>query len=330
MYFSSVRSKFFVVGHSLILILMAVIVMNSAQAGMLFGNVSGVYVANYINGVAMIQLVETSGNHLTGSYMLVAINTADEVITNNSGVTGAVGGSNISLTLTNSSKSISAVVTGDNIRVIGLDDNPTVFQKSDINEFEKKVAIIKATSQSNLVRKSEEAAKNKFVSDIDSLNNSMTELITVSENLVQQLGKTEKRLQDITKKMDAFLEKERQLSGNPNMNAGSAQMQLVSSIKEGQSITRSLQWDFFTLQTRFRSNQQTTYNRADEMEPACKKSKEISACDKFLQILPVYRGKYAILKKCIDSWETVYKIEESNQDRIFKQAEDVQNARYKK
>lgn len=309
---------------------MAVIVMNSAQAGILFGNVSGVYLANYKNGVAMIQLVETSGNHITGSYMLVAINTADDVITNNSGVTGAIDGSNISLTITNSSKSISAVITGDNIQVIGLDDNQTVFQKMDINEFEKRVAIIKANSRSNLVRKSEEAAKNKFVNDVDNLNNSMSKLITGSENLVQRLSKSENQLHDTTRKMEEFLERVRQFAGNQSMNAGSSQMQIVSSMMQSQSTTMRLQWDFNSLHTRFRNDQQTTFNSTDKMEPACEKSKEISVCDNFLKTLPIYREKYAIAKKSIDSWEAVYKTEKSNQDRIFKQAQDIQNARYRK
>lgn len=293
-------------------------------------SVSGIYVASYKNGVAMIQLVETPDHHLTGNHMLVFVNTVDEVVTNSSDIVGAVDGSNISLGFSHGAKSITAVASGNNLRVIGLDNNPTVFQKSDIDVFEKKVAIIKATSQSALARKAEEAKKSKFISDIDELNGSMVKLITVTDKIVQELNETENHLQNITKKMATALEDERRLAGNQSTNAASTRMQLVSSIMQGRSVTQRLHWDFDALQAQFRNKQQPTYSRATELETACQKSDGISVCNKFLQTLPLYREKYAITEKHFDAWMAVYQKEKSSQDRIFEHAQAIQMDRGEK
>jgi len=333
MYFSSEFFRFFAGFRLFFLFIVAVAVgcmvsvVDPVQAG-LFSNISGVYVASYKNGVAMIHLVETPDHHLTGNHMLVVIDEKGEVLRNNSAVTGAVDGSNISLNFPHGTKSFTAVLAGDTLRVIGLDESPTVFQKSDLDEFEKKATMINATSQSLLLRKSEEEKKNKFVSDVGNLNSSMDNFVKASDDITQKLSETEERLQKITTKMASLLEKERQLADNKN--AGSAQMELVSSIMEGRSVTQSLQWDVNALQTKIRNHQQATYDRVDGMERECHNSSGLSACEKFLQSLPRYREKYSIVKRRISSWETVYNKEKPSQDQIFEQAQAVQNERYRK
>lgn len=332
MYFSL---KYFelTAGCRLILIFMAVIggcmaTTDSIQAG-LFSKVSGVYVANYKNGVAMIHIVETPDHYLTGNHMLTAINKEGEVFKKSSAITGAVDGSNISLNFFNGAKSITAVLLDDNLRVIGLDDSPTVFQKSDINEFEKKAAMIEVASQTFLLRKSEEVKKEKFANEVDELYVSMERFIKVSNNIMHELNETEDRLKKITANMASLLEKERQLAKDKSVDAGSAEVQLVSSIIQENSATMNLQWNFNDIQANFRAHQQSTYNRVEELEKICQTSRELSPCEKFVQKLPLYREKYSNVKKNIDSWETAYKEEKLSQDQILEQARAVHEERYK-
>lgn len=286
-------------------------------------SVSGLYIAHYSDGVAMLQIIETPDHRISGNLRMVAVKKEGRLIRTSYTIVGAVDGQNISMELQHGSP-ITAVATGNGIRVVGLGENASVFQRGSLDEFERQAAALQSASRVALDHRAEEAQQAKLMTDVNDATASMTRLLASSDKLTQTLVSTQTRLRNITKQMAEYLAKARSLAGNTNSRAEDARAGYIQKVGEGPYATASLQFEFQNLRTQFGEKQTSTFNRTAVLEEACKQVNGISACNKFSEILPAYRARYAAMKQSLDSWSAVYQQEKLEQDRIAKEADAMQ------
>lgn len=286
-------------------------------------SVSGLYVTHYSDGVAMLQIIETPDQHITGNLRMVVVKKEGKLARTSNTITGAVDGQNISMELQSGSP-ITAVATGSNIRVVGLGESAFVFQRGSLAEFERQAAALQTVSKVALDHKAEQDQRAKLVMDVNDATASMTRLLASSERLTQALASTQTRLRNITKQMAEYLEKARSLAENKDSRAGSARAGYIGKVREGPYTTASLQFEFQDLRREFDEKQTSTFNRTTVLEDACKQGKGASACNKFSEILPAYRVRYAAMEQSLDAWSAVYQQEKLEQDRIGKEANALQ------
>lgn len=285
-------------------------------------SVSGIYVAKYSNGVGMLQIIETPDHRITGSHRVVAVNKTGEIVHRSAGVSGAVDGSNISLEV-QGGPAISAIVAGNGLRVVGLDDKPTVFQRGSLADFETQATTFEATSATILARKVAQEKQDEFTVDLIKATAAMNRLLASVDKTTQALAGTQKRLHNITLQMADYLAKARALTGNQNSNVEFARAGYIQKVGEGPYATASLQGDFENLRRQFADKQTSTFTHATELEQGCKQATASAACTKFLEALPIYRTRYAAMVQALDSWSADYQLEKSEQDRIAKQADTL-------
>lgn len=293
-------------------------------------SVSGLYIAHYSDGVAMLQIIETPDHRITGNLRMVAVKKEGRLIRTSYTIVGAVDGQNISMELQLGSP-ITAVATGNGIRVVGLGESASVFRRGSLDEFERQAAALQSASKVALDQRAEEAQRAKLIrteqdkraklmTDVNDATASMTRLLASSDKLTQTLVSTQTRLSNITKQMAEYLAKARSLAGNTNSKAEDARAGYIQKVGEGPYTTASLQFEFQNLRTQFGEKQTSTFNRTAVLEEACKQVNGISACNKFSEILPSYRARYAAMKQSLDGWSAVYQQEKSEQDRIDNEA----------
>lgn len=286
-------------------------------------SVSGLYIAHYSDGVAMLQIIETPDHHISGNLRMVAVKKEGELVRTSYTIVGAVDGQNISMKLQSGSP-ITAVATANGIRVVGLGGSASLFQPGDLDEFERQVAALQSVSKAALDQKAEQSQRAKFMTDVNDATASMTRLLASSDKLTQALASTQTRLRNITKQMAEYLRKAHSLAGNTNSKAEDARAGYIQKVGEGPYATASLQFEFQNLRTQFDEKQTSTFNRTTVLEKACKQVNGVSACKKFSEILPSYRARYATMEQSLTGWSTVYQQEKLEQDRIAKEADAMQ------
>jgi hypothetical protein len=297
-------------------------------------SVSGLYIAHYSDGVAMLQIIETPDHHITGNLRMVAVKKEGELVRTSYTIVGAVDGQNISMELQSGSP-ITAVATGNSIRVVGLGESASVFQRGNLAEFERQAAALQTVSKVALDHRAEQDQRAKLVSaeqdkraklmtDVNDATASMARLLANSDKLTQTLASTQTRLRKITKQMAEYLAKARSLAGNTDSRAGFARAGYIQKVGEGTYTTASLQFEFQGLRREFDEKQTSTFNRTTVLEEACKQVSGASACNKFSEILPAYRARYAAMEQSLNGWSAVYQQEKLEQDRIDKEANALQ------
>ena len=298
--------------------LLAVIFLTVPMLGLC--SVSGIYVATYSNGVGMLQLIETPDHRITGSHRVVTVNKTGEIVRTSAGVSGAVDGSNVSLELQGGT-AISAIIVSNGLRVVGLDDKPTVFQRGSLANFETQVTAIESASSKILVLKEAQEKQDKLAADVNDATDTMNRLLAGADKTTQALADTQTRLHNITMQMADYLAKARGLAGNQNPNAEFARAGYIQKVGEGPYATASLQWGFDNLRQQFADKQTSTFTRATELEQSCRKATAPAVCAKYLEILPAYRTRYAAMAQALDTWSDGYQQEKGEQDRIAKEAD---------
>lgn len=285
-------------------------------------SVSGLYLARYNDGVAMLQLIETPDHHITGNLRVVVVKKGGELVRTSYAITGAADGQNVSMERQGGSP-ITAIATGNGIRVVGLSESASVFQRGSLDEFERQVAALQGVSKVALNHRAEHVQRTKLIADVNNATDSMARLLASSDNLTQALARTQTRLHNITKQMAEYLAKARSLAGNTNSRTEHTRDGYVQKVGEGPHATANLHFEFQNLRMQFSKKQTSTFNRTNALELACKQANGVSACNKFNEILPVYRAQYVVMEKAFDGWSAVYQQEKSEQDRIEKEANAV-------
>lgn len=320
-------------------------------------SVSGSYIAKFTNAVGLLQLVETPGKHVTGQLQMV-VNIDGEVQNNSYSVTGAVDGSNISLSLKPNlllSESVpeSGTFNSSTIMVTGkfASAQPvmTTFVRADAREFQPLVKAINDQAEGVRAAKATAAARQRevqaeaaarekaaqqerdFVNGLEALVRRMDHFDSAVNSILGKVPAAEQRYHAITAQMRENLRKERSLAGNPN--AGVARSQISIAINQGSIATDQLHNEVQPTQWDYENNAVPLMKQAAAAETTCRglqngtgddlasqTDARNAACKQLLDAGGRFKPKFDAFSQNLKHLEEVYQQEHTAQVQLINDA----------
>lgn len=315
-------------------------------------DVSGKYIAKFTNGVYWLQLVQTPDGHLTGQFETLALGADGKVKYNNLSVTGAADGDNVSMSLKPISflpftVTASGALNGDKLTLTGgfTGGQPitVVLVRADVSDYQAQVNALNSQSRSILAAKAAAEARKKtaqkerdFIAGLDQLVSRMEHFNAAADVRLDKLPAAEQRYQAITFKMREYLNRERQLVGNPN--ASVARGEISVAISEGAVTADEVHTEVQSVQWDFQANAQPLMKQVTAAEQSCHRAHRStadnpvppeaeawnSACLRLLDADSLYRKKFDALAHLLARLEEVYQQERKNQDQLVRASQQIE------
>jgi hypothetical protein len=166
----------------------------------------------------------------------------------------------------------------------------------------------------------------QFVTDVNQLVDRMQRFDLEADAHLQKFPNAEKRYQDITAKMTEYVERERQLAGNPN--AATARGQIAVVVNQGALQTEQLHIQQQTLQTSLDTNVKPILNELSAMERRCRGNTSTSdvtdACGHLESADGPFRQKYDATVAGLEHIEQVYQREHNTQQELIQKAQSLE------
>jgi hypothetical protein len=308
-------------------------------------DVSGTYLAGDTSTVVWLQLVRTPDNHLTGQLVATVVKTDGTIDRSDVSLIGAVDGENVSLTSSGlfglQSSTLSGTFAGDTLSLTGAQPVPIVLKRSSLSAYQVQISELNSRSQAILAAKTDalaqrnaERAQQNFVQTVGSLIDQMDRFDTEADVHLSRFPNVEKGYDAITAKMAAYVERERQLSSNPN--AVVARSQLYVAVTQVSLATDQAHIQGQSLESSLEMNIKPIGNEAASIESGCQQSgntlgaltqSEVkmrnATCSRFLAAFPQFRVKYDATKAGLAHLEEVYAREKSSQQDLLRTSEKL-------
>lgn len=310
--------------------------------------VSGKYIAKFTNGVYWLQLVQTPDGHLTGQIEILVLGADGKVEYNNLSITGAADGNNVSMSLKPISflpftVTASGALDGDKLTLTGgfTGGQPTtvVLVRSDVSDYQAQANALNMQSSSILAAKAAADARKKaaqkerdFIAGLDQLVGRMKRFNAAADARLDKLPAAAQRYQTITLKMREYLNRERQLAGNPNSSV--ARGQISVAISQGSVATDQVHAEIQSVQWDFQANAEPLMKLGTESEQSCRSTADNpvpleaeawnSACLRLLDANVLYRQKFDAVARILAHLEEVYQQERKNQDQLVRASQQIE------
>jgi hypothetical protein len=307
-------------------------------------DISGTYLASDNSTVVWLQLVRTPDNHLTGQLAASVMKPDGSIDRNSAPITGAVDGENVTLSGSRlfglQTLTLSGTLEGDKLTLTGVESTPFVLKRSSLTQYQAQEAALNARSQNIIAAKTAaisrqrtvQAQKN-FVAQIDQLITKMQQFDSAADVHLGRFPNAEKGYQAITAKMNGYVERERQLAGNPN--ASNTRYQLSNAATQASFVTDQVHNQGESLQSTFDMNvkpiaaEVTTFQqRCETVRPADITPAEgdaiKAACGRLSNATPLFRQKYNAMVVGLAHLEQVYTNESKAQQALLQTADKLQ------
>jgi hypothetical protein len=226
-------------------------------------DISGTYLVSDNYTVVSLQLVRTPDNHLTGQLAASVMKPDGSIDRKSAPITGAVDGENVTLSGSRlfglETLTLSGTLEGDKLTLTGAQPTPMILTRSSLTQYQSQMAALDAKSQNILAAKAAaqsrqrtEDAQQNFVSQIDMLIGNMQRFDSEADVHLNRFPNVEKGYQAITAKMNGYVERERQLAGNPN--ASNTRYQLSNAATQASFVTNQVPYQGESLQSTFDNN----------------------------------------------------------------------------
>jgi hypothetical protein len=299
-------------------------------------DISGTYLASDDSTVVWLQLVRTPDNHLTGQLAASVMKPDGSIDRKSAPITGAVDGENVTLTATGffglQTATFSGTFEGSNLTLTGVEPTPFVLKRSSLADYEAHVAALNARSQNIIAAKTAaesrertEQAQRNFVSQVDVLIGNMQRFDSEADVHLSRFPNVEKGYQAITVKMNGYVERERQLAGNPN--ASNTRSQLSNAATQASFVTDQVHNQGESLQSTFDNNVKPIAAEVTTFEQRCQTAEvdaTKAACARLVNAAPLFHEKYNAMLAGFTHLEQVYTNESKAQQALLQTADKLQ------
>jgi hypothetical protein len=318
-------------------------------------DISGTYLATDSSDVALLQLVRTPDNHLTGQLALSVLKPDGKIDRNSVSITGAVNGENVSISGSGlfglQSTALSGTLNGNTLTLTGPQAQPFVLKRSSLGDYHAQMSALDARSQTIIAtkaaaqsqreaeqaaafrqRQAEQTAQN-LVSDINRLIGDMQRFESEADVHLGRFPNVEKGYQAITAKMSEYVTRERQVP--LSQTASATRSQLYVNAMQASYGTDQMHYNQEALQTSLDSSIRPISEDLKTLEQRCKEGApngttesqseaRDAACTRLQAAIPVLRQKYDAIVVGLAHLEQVYKQEKAAQQRLLESAEKMQ------
>jgi hypothetical protein len=251
-------------------------------------------------------------------------------------ITGAVDGENVTLSGSRlfglETLTLSGTLEGDKLTLTGAQPTPMILTRSSLTEYQSQMAALDAKSQSILAAKAAaqsrqrtEDAQRNFVSQIDMLIGNMHRFDSEADVHLNRFPNVEKGYQAITAKMNGYVERERQLAGNPN--ASNTRYQLSNAATQASFVTNQVHYQGESLQSTFDNNVKPIAAEVTTFEQRCQPAEADAikaACARLVNAAPLFHEKYNAMVAGFAHLEQVYTNESKTQQALLQTASKLQ------
>lgn len=298
-------------------------------------NISGTYVGLYSNAAESLQIVEQPDGSILGHFEQVMFSSEGTKTTMNAGVSGAVSGNTLVLTLKpaefmGGTVPLSGSIDGDTLRLSGGANGGSftvTAQRSTEAVFNQRVQELTAQADQNSQRQAEQKANEKERKDIENLTQRMQDYSQHAVDYLQRLPKVPIACAKFTEKMRAALSSE--IEYPPNSVARSqiniAITQLGIQFETGHYNLQSVESSF-------------GYSDGEITDPGALKAisraqtycgiaphRTTPICDSFRAAYASYQDTVKQLEPLFIAAETAWRTERAKQEAIEKQANALSN-----
>jgi hypothetical protein len=309
-------------------------------------DISGTYLVSDSDSVVWLQLVRTPDSHLTGQLAASVLKPDGRIDRNSISITGAVDGENVTLAGSGlfglQSGTLSGTLNGDTLTLTGAQAQPIVLKRATLTDYQAQISELNGRSQATLAAKASaeaaqrtERAQRDFVDTVDRLIEHMQRINAATDLHLGRLPTVEKRYQAITAKINAYVERERRLSGNSNEAVDRSQLYVDAN--QAALDTNQIHLDVQSVQQDFGMNAKPVADSATAFENGCRNfdaehggltPAEIeahnAACSRLLAALPLFRQKYGAMSAGLAHLEQVYTQENAAQQALLQTAEKLE------
>jgi len=281
---------------------------------------------------------------VTGQLATVTLGTNGKVTQSSAILNGAASGNDFVLSASTfglQTIALSGSLAGDRLTLTGGAPGTLLLVRSDLKEYQKEVAALQAKSHQMLVAKAAEAARldsqqstEKYTSEVDRVIEQMHQFISVGDMHLRRFPGAEEQLHAITAKMNEYVNRERQLAGNPD--AGVARSQLVVAANQASLVTNQAGISIDALRSSLAVNVQPIIVHLTNLEQACRGKNPPgvftaeqnaalnAACDRLFRADGPYRQKLEAVTRGLAEVEELYAKERKAQDRLLLTAQQLQ------
>ena len=304
-------------------------------------DISGSYLARDQTTVCWLQLVRTPDNHLIGQMAVSSLKPDGDIGHSSVSLTGAVDGENVTLSGSGlfglQTITLSGTFSGNKLTLTGVESVPVVFKRTALTDYQAQMTELNAHSQSirtanaaaqaaaESQQRIEEAQRNRdqVVAEIDRLIGRMQQFDSEADLHLSRFPGAEKQYQNITAKMTEYVERERQLAGNPN--ASNTRAQLSVAVNQATILTEQMHTQGQTLQTSLEVNVKPIVDELNALEQRCRGSMPTGdadvACSRLANVATPFRQKYDATVAGLAHLEQVYQREHNTQQELVQKSQ---------
>jgi hypothetical protein len=309
-------------------VVLAIAILSGCQRG-----VSGAYMTKFTNGVALLQLVRTPDNHLTGQFVGLTLEADGKIDQKNANVAGAVDGETMILSTAGifgiQGGTLSGNLNGSKLTLSGPQLTPVVLNRADLDEYQNEVKALNAKSRHILAVKANVELLNKIASTIIQ----MQELDAQVDLNLNRLPKAEERLHTITGQISGYVNRERQLTGN--RNAAVERGQLDVAAYQASFATTQVHGSAQSLESALETNSRSVSAEVQgsgrwcggagsiDLMPAEIKART-TACDQLSRAAELYKQKAERLTRGLSHFEQIYAEESRVQQALLETADRLE------
>jgi hypothetical protein len=309
-------------------------------------NISGTYLASDKSTVALLQVVRTPDNRLTGQIAATVLKPDSTIERNSVSITGAADGENVTIQGSRffglESFVLSGTLNGNVLTLTGAESVPLTFTRSTTAEFEAKIAQLNAQSQTAIqTNNSAQAeirklnARVNFVTTIGQLTERMERFESNADVHLGRFPGAEKGYEGLTARMAEYVAKERQLAGNPD--AGYTRGQLSYAVNQVSGQTEQMHYQGETLQSSLESDVKPVADESARLEEQCQvlalspgslNSADLqgvkSACGRLESAVTPFKQKFSAMSDGLAHLEQVYQRERDKQQELIQESEKLE------
>jgi chromosome segregation ATPase len=311
-------------------IVLALILANGCQR-----EISGVYVAQFPDGVWRVQLVRIPDNRLSGEMETAVLKADGKIVLNSVPVSGAINGANVTMSasmLGFQVVTLSGTLDGNELTLTGSQSEPVVLRKSDISGFQTEIKTLNIKSEKLIANKAALAralqAQQNFSSEITRILRQIPDFNAKADLYLSKFPAVEERLHAITAKMAELVDREKQLAGRSNSEV--TRSQLADGVNEGSITAGQLHNDIQSLRASLDTNVQPLSVEIPNLRETChhvpaitrgQSEGDSAACEQMSRLDGPFREKLDALTRGLDRLERICTEEQRAQHALLETAQ---------
>lgn len=304
-------------------------------------DISGTYLASDKGAVCWLQLVRTPDSHLSGQLATSVIEPDGTVHQDSAPITGAVDGGNVTVSATRflglDTRTLSGTLEGDRLTLSGPEGTPFVLRRADVEDYQHHVAELRSKAGQVVAAKKTadthaevERAMAQITENIDNLVVRMQRFDNEADLHLSRFSGAETHYQDLTRKMESYVSRQRELIGS---NAGVARSQLAVAATQVSVATDQMHIQAQNLKQTFASNVTPIAAQLTTLEQTCRNGAAVpavnpdqlasrqAACQRLLAADPPFRQRYEATAAGLDHLEQVYLQQQKAQQGLLQAAQ---------